>query len=132
MSSSQDYPSKGNILVVDDTAFNLTLLSKILSKAGYKVRTAPNGGLALTRVELEKPDLILLDIMMPEISGYEVCSQLKASAPTRDIPVIFLSALQEGFDKARAFEVGGADYITKPFQIQEVLARVENQLKLSR
>ncbi len=118
--------------MVDDTALNLTLLSNLLSKAGYKVRLAPNGGLALMSVRMEQPDLILLDILMPEISGYEVCSQLKASQSTRDIPVIFLSSLQEGFDKARAFEVGGADYITKPFQVQEILARIANQLKVSR
>jgi PAS domain S-box-containing protein len=132
MSDSQGSPSKGNILVVDDTALNLTFLSKRLSKAGYKVRLAQNGEQALLSVRMEKPDLILLDIVMPEISGYEVCYQLKASEQTRDIPVIFLSALQEAFDKVRAFEVGGADYITKPFQLQEVLARVENQLKVSR
>jgi PAS domain S-box-containing protein len=132
MSDFQNSACQGNILIVDAPALNLTRLSKFLSKAGYKVRHAANGALALSSVQLEKPDLILLDIIIPEISGYEVCSQLKASEQTRDIPVIFLSALQEGFDKVRAFEVGGADYITKPFQIQEVLARVENQLKVSR
>jgi len=119
---------KGNILIVDDIPNNLHLLAKILSKQGYKTRTAPDGKLALRSIELTPPDLILLDIMMPGMDGYKVCQALKASATTKDIPIIFISALNEVFDKVKAFEVGGIDYITKPFQELEVLARVSNQL----
>jgi DNA-binding response OmpR family regulator len=119
---------KGNILIVDDVPNNLHLLSKILSKHGYKTRAAPDGQLALRSIELTPPDLILLDIMMPDMDGYTVCKELKASAKTKDIPVIFISALNEVLDKVKAFEVGGVDYITKPFHDKEVLARVSNQL----
>lgn len=119
---------KGNILIVDDVPVNLHLLAKILSKQGYKTRTAPDGQLALRSIELTPPDLILLDIMMPDMDGYTVCQALKASPATKDIPIIFISALNEVLDKVKAFEVGGIDYITKPFHEQEVLARVSNQL----
>ena len=119
---------KGNILIVDDIPANLQLLAQILSQHGYKTRTAPDGKLALRSIELTPPDLILLDIMMPGMDGYKVCQALKASPTTKDIPVIFISALNEVFDKVKAFEVGGRDYITKPFHEQEVLARVSNQL----
>jgi signal transduction histidine kinase/FixJ family two-component response regulator/glycosyltransferase A (GT-A) superfamily protein (DUF2064 family) len=119
---------KGNILIVDDISTNLQLLAQILSEQGYKTRTAPNGQLALRSIDLTPPDLILLDIMMPTMDGYQVCQALKACAKTKDIPVIFISALNEVFDKVKAFEVGGVDYITKPFHEQEVLARVSNQL----
>ncbi len=119
---------KGNILIVDDISANLQLLAQILSEQGYKTRTAPNGQLALRSIDLTPPDLILLDIMMPTMDGYQVCEALKASEKTKDIPVIFISALNEVFDKVKAFEVGGVDYITKPFHEQEVLARVSNQL----
>ncbi|MEG3838367.1 response regulator [Microcoleus sp. Z1_A1] len=119
---------KGNILIVDDIPANLQLLAQILSQQGYKTRTAPDGKLALRSIELTPPDLILLDIMMPGMDGYQVCQALKASPTTKDIPVIFISALNEVLDKVKAFEVGGIDYITKPFHEQEVLARVSNQL----
>ena len=119
---------KGNILIVDDVPNNLHLLAKILSKQGYKTRTAPDGQLALRSIELTPPDLILLDIMMPDMDGYTVCKTLKASPATKDIPIIFISALNEVFDKVKAFEVGGVDFIAKPFHEQEVLARVSNQL----
>lgn len=119
---------KGNILIVDDIPANLQLLAQILSQQGYKTRTAPDGKLALRSIELIPPDLILLDIMMPGMDGYKVCQALTASPKTKDIPVIFISALNEVFDKVKAFEVGGRDYITKPFHEQEVLARVSNQL----
>ncbi|XZO03300.1 MAG: response regulator [Microcoleus sp.] len=119
---------KGNILIVDDISTNLQLLAQILSEQGYKTRTAPNGQLALRSIDLTPPDLILLDIMMPAMDGYQVCQALKASPKTKDIPVIFISALNEVFDKVKAFEVGGVDYITKPFHDQEVLVRVSNQL----
>uniref|UniRef100_A0ACD5GSP8 EAL domain-containing protein n=1 Tax=Desertifilum tharense IPPAS B-1220 TaxID=1781255 RepID=A0ACD5GSP8_9CYAN len=119
-----------DILIVDDTPENLRLLSTMLTKQGYHVRKALSGPMALTAVQAAQPRLILLDIMMPHVNGYEVCQQLKADPKTAEIPVIFLSALNDTFDKVKAFEVGGADYITKPFQFEEVLARVRNQLAL--
>ncbi|MEK8020533.1 MAG: hybrid sensor histidine kinase/response regulator [Candidatus Parabeggiatoa sp.] len=118
----------GNILVVDDTAANLRLLTKLLSDNGYEVRPAPNGTLALKSVALILPDLILLDIMMPDLDGYEVCRRLKASEHSRDIPIIFISAINETMDKVKAFNIGGIDYITKPFEADEVLARVKTHL----
>ena len=122
--------ARQSILVVDDTPANLRLLSGILANQEYMVRPVPDGSLALSAAEAEPPDLILLDIMMPDMSGYEVCEQLKADERTRDIPVIFLSAKTEVLDKVKAFEIGGVDYITKPFQAEEVLARVETHLNL--
>jgi len=122
----------GDILVVDDTPANLRLLSGMLSEQGYKVRSAPNGKLALMGVRAAPPDLILLDINMPGMNGYEVCQQLKGDPRTRDIPIIFISALDQTEDKVQAFTLGGVDYITKPFQIEEVLARVETHLSLHR
>ncbi len=130
MSEMKKPPSKGNILIVDDTPNNLQLLTKILTERGYKVRPAMNGKLALKSVQSTLPDLILLDIMMPEMNGYEVCEKLKADDRTRDIPIIFISALNDVFDKVKAFSLGGVDYITKPFQVEEVLARVETHLQL--
>jgi len=121
---------QGNILIVDDTAANLRLLSEILAEKGYKVRPVPNGELALSAARGFPPDLILLDIMMPGINGYEVCQKLKADERTCDIPVIFISAINEVLDKVKAFGVGGVDYITKPFQLEEVLVRVETHLSL--
>ncbi len=118
------------ILIVDDTLENLNLLAIILTRQGYKVRKAISGKIALMGVENCLPDLILLDIKMPEMDGYAVCQQLKSSPRTKDIPVIFLSALDEVLDKVKAFKVGGVDYICKPFQIEEVLVRIENQLNL--
>jgi sigma-B regulation protein RsbU (phosphoserine phosphatase) len=122
--------SKGDILVVDDTPANLRLLSEMLTGHGFQVRPVPDGALALAAVRAEAPDLILLDIRMPEISGYEVCEQLKADARTADIPIIFISALDAVQDKIKAFGAGGVDYVTKPFRIEEVLARVETHLSL--
>ncbi len=121
---------RGSILIVDDSLNNLLLLELILSRKGYKVEAASSGQLALDSVDLAQPDLILLDIMMPDMNGYEVCSRLKASDRTRGIPIIFLSAVVEASEKVKAFNAGGADYITKPFQAVEVVARVENQLRL--
>ncbi|AFY83054.1 PAS domain S-box protein [Oscillatoria acuminata] len=121
---------RGEVLVVDDTVANLKLLVDLLSGHGYKVRAAPNGLLALQAVEVSIPDLILLDIMMPDLNGYDVCKHLKSHEETRPIPIIFISALYETFDKVRGFAVGGSDYITKPFQEAEVLARIEHQIKL--
>ncbi|WP_017294567.1 sensor histidine kinase [Geminocystis herdmanii] len=122
--------SKGDILIVDDIPENLELLFQILTEQNYEVRRVLSGHQALKITEIDPPDLMLLDIKMPEIDGYEVCRQLKSHKNTQHIPVIFLSALNETFDKVKAFQVGGVDYITKPFNIPEVLARVENQLQL--
>lgn len=121
---------KEDILIVDDIPENLRLLSILLVKHGYNVRKALSGQMALKAVQAVVPDLILLDIMMPTMTGYEVCEQLKSDPKTAAIPVIFLSALSDAFDKVKAFTVGGSDYINKPFQIQEVLVRVQNQLAL--
>lgn len=121
---------QGTVLIVDDVPENLRLLSAALSKHGFEVPSAINGALALSAARELMPDLILLDIMMPGMDGYEVCTRLKADTVTRDIPVIFVSAVDDPLDKVRAFESGGVDYVTKPFQIEEVLARVENQLKI--
>jgi signal transduction histidine kinase len=118
------------ILVVDDTPANLRLLTGMLKEHGYRVRPVPSGRLAMQAVQNELPDLILLDITMPEMSGYEVCEQLKAEPASRDIPVLFISALDETIDKIKAFAVGGLDYITKPFQFEEVEARVQTHLRL--
>lgn len=130
MDNPQTTRSKANILIVDDTPANLRLLTGILTEQGYKIRAAPNGTLALRAALSDPPDLILLDIMMPEMDGFAVCAQLKSDERTRDIPVIFLSALSEAMDKLKAFSVGGVDYVTKPFQTVEVLARVETHLAL--
>src|SRR4028118_1018970 len=132
MSQASTTPPKVNILAVDDTPANLHLLTRMLSDQGYKVRITPNGKLALKAVKANPPDLILLDILMPELDGYEVCKQLKADERTKDIPVIFISAVHEVFDKVKAFSLGGVDYITKPFEAKEVLARIETQLRISR
>ncbi|MBE9093559.1 adenylate/guanylate cyclase domain-containing protein [Tychonema sp. LEGE 07203] len=128
MNSNQSPTIPATILVVDDLPDNVRLLSTILTEQGYQVRKALNGKRALATVQEFPPALILLDVMMPEMNGYEVCTQLKASPKTSLIPVIFLSALDDASDKVKAFDVGGVDYITKPFQDKEVLARVANQL----
>ncbi|MFB2838998.1 response regulator [Floridanema evergladense] len=121
---------KANILVVDDTPDNLRLLVGMLTENGYKVRPVMDGELALTGAKAMLPDLILLDINMPTMNGYEVCKKLKESELTREVPVIFLSALDEALDKVKAFQVGGIDYVTKPFQVEEILARVETHLAI--
>jgi sigma-B regulation protein RsbU (phosphoserine phosphatase) len=130
MRDRQADAAKGNILIVDDTPANLRLLSQMLAEQGYRVRPVPDGPLALAAARAEPPDLVLLDVRMPEMDGYEVCEHLKAEAQTRDIPIIFISALDATQDKVRAFTAGGVDYVTKPFQIEEVLARVETHLAL--
>ena len=122
--------AKEDILIVDDTLPNLRLLVAMLTEQRYKVRGVPNGPTALTAARLAPPDLILLDINMPEMNGYEVCQALKTDETTQDIPVIFISALDEVLDKVRAFNVGGVDYIAKPFQVEEVLVRVQTHLTL--
>ncbi|MBW4682273.1 MAG: response regulator [Microcoleus vaginatus WJT46-NPBG5] len=121
---------KPDILIVDDTPDNIRFLSSILVEQGYSVRKAINGKMALTAAKTVTPDLILLDINMPEMNGYEVCEFLKQDDKTRTIPVIFLSALDDVLDKVKAFQVGGVDYITKPFHLEEILVRIQNQLTI--
>jgi sigma-B regulation protein RsbU (phosphoserine phosphatase) len=118
------------ILIVDDTPANLRLLAQMLSERGFIVRAVTSGARALESLHVTPPDLILLDIRMPEMDGYEVCERIKKDAQTSDIPIIFISALNEIEDKVKGFNVGGVDYITKPFQFEEVLARVETHLSL--
>lgn len=130
MNSSQADAPQGKILLVDDTPDSLHLLSAVLSEQGYIVESAMTGSMALMAARATAPSLILLDIKMPDMNGYEVCQALKADRQTRDIPVIFLSALDDVFDKVKAFAVGGSDYIIKPFHLQEVLARVQHQLTI--
>ncbi|HEY9597510.1 MAG TPA: PAS domain-containing protein [Cyanophyceae cyanobacterium] len=130
MSYPQSSTQQGSILIVDDNPANLNLLREILSGAGYRARAAINSQLALKSIESSQPDLILLDILMPDMDGYQMCETLKASPETQNIPVIFISALNDVADKIKAFAMGGVDYITKPFQAEEILARIENQLRL--
>ena len=120
----------GDILIVDDEPENLLLLKQILIHRGYQVRAAISGAQALEAARIQIPDLVLLDILMPEMNGYEVCRQLKADDRMRDIPILFLSALDETKYKVEAFAAGGVDYITKPFQVDEVLARLQTHLAL--
>ncbi len=125
------YPySKAEILVVDDSQANLTYFNQLLSEKGYKVRVATNGETALKSIQVNHPDLILLDIIMPKMDGYAFCEQIKSNDETKNIPVIFISYLQEVFDKVKAFTAGGVDYISKPFEPLEVLIRIENHLRL--
>ncbi len=121
---------EGQVLLVDDNPNNLKLLTKILSESGYTIKASTSGKFALKAVGTTPPDLILLDIMMPEMDGYEVCRQLKSNPDTADIPVIFISALSDTQDKLKAFAAGGVDYVSKPFQEAEVLARVNTHLTL--
>lgn len=123
-------PTMNNILIVDDTPENLSILRQILAEQGYRVRPALSGEIALKAVQANPPDLILLDILMPEMDGYEVCRRLKADENLRHIPIIFISALDELEDKVKAFSEGCVDYITKPFQADEVLARVNTHISL--
>ena len=125
-----DEPLPVNVLIVDDDPRNLRLLVQLLTRYEYQVRAVNNGQSALQSVRLQPPALILLDVMMPEMDGYETCAQLKADPITKDIPVIFLSALDTTQDKVAAFKAGGVDYITKPFQAEEILARITTHLKL--
>lgn len=130
MAESQTRETKGDILIVDDALPNLRLLSRMLKNNNYQVRAISNSAMVMTVVNAEPPDLILLDINMPGQNGYEICQALKAEPQTREIPVIFISALDDVLDKVQAFSVGGVDYITKPFQVEEVLARVKTHLTI--
>ena len=132
MNHAQADTFKGDILVVDDIPNNLRFLATMLTEQGYEVRKVLNGQMALIAARAAPPDLILLDIMMPEMNGYEVCQHLKADQQTREVPIIFISILDEVMDKVKAFSLGGVDYITKPFHLEEVLVRIENQLTLRR
>lgn len=125
---TSNFLESADILIVDDQPENLRILDYILTQKGYQVRKAINGPLALNAAQTNPPDIILLDIAMPDMDGYEVCEQLKSHSVTQEIPVIFLSAFDEVFNKVKAFEVGGLDYITKPFDIDEVIVRIKNQL----
>ena len=132
MQQSLDRQVTPNILIVDDVPANLQLLVEMLKKRGYKVRPVLGGKLAIQAAKNDSPDLILLDINMPEMNGYEVCEILKADEKLKEVPVIFISALNETMDKVKAFSVGGVDYVTKPFQFEEVNARVKTHLELQR
>jgi eukaryotic-like serine/threonine-protein kinase len=123
---------RADILVVDDTPANLDLLMGMLQGRGYRVRVATGGERALIVARNSPPDVIMLDVRMPDLDGYEVCRRLKADPVTQPVPVIFVSAQDAVLDKVRAFDVGGADYVTKPFQFEEVLARLDHQLALQR
>jgi len=125
-------PEQNIVMVVDDNPDNLTLLSDILSAQGFQVRQALSGRMALAAVKQQPPDLFILDIRMPEMDGFELCRQLKNDVVTSKVPVIFISGLDEPENKVKAFEIGGQDYITKPFEDTVVLARVKLQLELSR
>lgn len=116
------------ILIVDDNPTNLLLLKNLLRQQGYEVRCARSGKMALYSAQAFPPDLILLDIMMPEMDGYEVCRRLKASAATAQVPVVFVSALDAATEKEQAFAVGAVDYISKPYQIQDILYKVQQML----
>ncbi len=128
MSSTTEYV--GTILVVDDVPANVKVLMDFLTANGFKVLTAKDGQAAIKRAEYAKPDLILLDVMMPIMDGYEACKLLKSQQTTADIPIIFMTALADTTDKVKGFALGASDYITKPFQQEEVLARVNNHLKI--
>ena len=118
------------ILIVDDEPLNLELLEQELEELGFEIVTASSGAEAVEAAAAQSPDVILLDILMPGMDGFEVCRQLKATAGLREIPVLFMTALSDTDDKLRAFEAGGVDYIVKPFQSEEVVARVNTHLQL--
>ena len=132
MTTESEHHANTKIMIVDDTTANLDLLNSMLRRVGYRVQPAPSGALALSAAELDPPDLILLDIKMPIMNGFEVCQKLKANPRLRDIPVIFISALTEAADKVKALEVGGIDFVSKPFQFEEIKARIELHLRLCR
>ena len=130
MDTSTKIAKRIQILLVDDNPVNLTILSEILTNQGYQTRRVISGEMALKTLKENRFDLIILDIDMPQLNGYDLCLTLKENPETANIPVIFISALDDGLDKKKAFQVGGADYITKPFQVEEVIARVENQIRI--
>lgn len=119
------------VLIIDDVPINLSLLEGILQERDYEVASFPRGRLALAAMESNPPDLVLLDVNMPEMSGFEVCVAMQQNPRLKEIPVLFLSAASEEADKVKGFQVGGMDYITKPFQLEEVLARVHTHIQLA-
>ena len=125
-------PHLASLLVVDDTLENLRLLGNMLGEEGYEVRPVSSGRQALQAIEHDPPDLILLDVNMPDMDGYEVCRRVRANDQSRDVPVIFLTAWADRAYMVKAFQVGGADYVTKPFLFEEVLARVRTHVALRR
>ncbi len=127
---SEKPQSLADILIVDDLPDNIRFLSNFLLEQGYQVRKAINGKMALRAIETLMPDLILLDVNLPDINGYEICCQLKQDSATEGIPIIFLSAGNEAIDKVKAFQIGATDYITKPFYLEEVLVRIQTQLTI--
>ena len=131
-SDSDKIVGEENILIVDDSLESLQSLSATLSQNGYAVQSVISGSMALTVAQLTLPDLILLDIKMPDMDGYEVCKHLKESQQTSDIPIIFLSCLYNVSEKIKAFNMGGVDYVTKPFQVEEILVRVKHQLTIQK
>ena len=132
MGRAVGHSAQGEVLIVEDTPASLQLLADLLTQAGYAARRAQNGRMALLSARARPPDLILLDVRMPEMDGYEVCRRLKADPRTADVPVIFLSALRETADKLRGFQLGAVDYIAKPYPAGEVLARVRTHIELHR
>lgn len=130
MNKEQPEITQGSVLIVDDTLGSLDLLTRMLNRKGYTVQAANTGHKALEIAQAELPDLILLDVCLPDMDGYTVCRALKANAQTQAIPVIFISALSEVGNKIQAFDVGGVDYITKPFRIAEVIARVTTHITI--
>lgn len=125
-------PNKGVILAVDDTPASLRLLTDILKAEGYEVRSAISGELALHAATAQPPELVLLDVSMPGLNGFEVCQRMKEQEQTRDVPVIFVSSMSDTQEKLKGFELGAVDYVTKPFQREELLARVHTHLELNR
>ncbi|MCP4694205.1 MAG: response regulator, partial [Desulfobacterales bacterium] len=128
MSEKTSEPPRADIQIVDDNPENLDILAAMINKMGYNARLAINGVIALKSIRSHPPDIILLDILMPIMDGYEVCRRIKSEERTRDIPVIFISGLNDVVDKVKGFSAGGVDYITKPFQPAEVFARLETHL----
>ncbi|MEO8893407.1 MAG: response regulator, partial [Coleofasciculaceae cyanobacterium] len=132
MNQEPNTKHQANILIVDDTSVNLDWLSILLSDFGYKVQLVLNGAKALVSIQNNLPDLILLDTLMPDMNGYQVYEQLKSNQQTADIPVIFISALDTTSEQVKSLMKYGVDYITKPFEKAEILARIENQLSIRR
>ncbi len=130
MNNQDKNSSPMKLLIVDDTPANIDVLRRFMEEEGYDISIAPDGNIALKIINKNKPDLILLDVMMPGIDGFEVCRQLKESDDTKDIPVIFVTAKTETSDIVKGFQMGGVDYITKPFKREEVLSRVDTHLKI--
>ncbi|MDJ0696342.1 MAG: response regulator [Mastigocoleus sp. MO_167.B18] len=130
MNNILDADYQGDILIIDDEPNNLDVLSTSLECYGYQVRQAVTADIALKTIKLKAPDLILLDVIMPKVDGYELCKQLKSNPNTKEIPIIFLSALSQEHDKGKGFELGAVDFISKPFHLEEILARINHQLTI--